>query len=173
MTSIRIYVGTYKKYNEGSLFGRWIDLNDYSDFKELKDEMFNLHKDEEDPEFMIQDFECSEAIKELGLINESYISDEIYNVIEAINNCSYDEEIIESYINCNGVYDSIEEIIEKVEEAYSGEFFSDIEFVQELLESTGDIPENLPNYIHIDWERTARDIMFDYSTDNNHYFRNI
>jgi antirestriction protein len=173
MTSIKIYVGTYRKYNNGSLFGQWIDLNDFSDFEELKNEMFKLHKDEEDPEFMFQDYECSEAIKDLGLINESYLSSDIYNVIEAIENCSYDEEVIESFINSIGTYDTIDEIIEKVEESYSGEYSNDIEFVQELLESTGDIPESLPNYIHIDWESTARDIMYDYSADNNHYFRNI
>jgi antirestriction protein len=173
MTSIKIYVGTYKKYNNGSLFGQWIDLNDFSDFEELKDEMFKLHNDEEDPEFMFQDYECSEAIKDLGLISESYLSNDIYNVIETIENCSYNEEVIESFIKCIGTYDTIEEIIHKVEESYSGEFSNDIEFVQELLESTGDIPDSLPNYIHIDWESTTRDIMYDYSTDNNHYFRNI
>jgi antirestriction protein len=173
MTSIKIYVGTYRKYNNGSLFGQWIDLNDFSDFEELKNEMFKLHKDEEDPEFMFQDYECSEAIKDLGLVSESYLSSDIYNVIEAIENCSYDEEVIESFINSIGTYDTIDEIIEKVEESYSGEYSNDIEFVQELLESNGDIPESLPNYIHIDWESTARDIMYDYSADNNHYFRNI
>jgi antirestriction protein len=173
MTSIKIYVGTYRKYNNGSLFGQWIDLNDFSDFEELNNEMFKLHKDEEDPEFMFQDYECSEAIKDLGLISESYLSSDIYNIIEAIENCSYDEEVIESFINSIGIYDTIDEIIEKVEESYSGEYSNDIEFVQELLESTGDIPESLPNYIHIDWESTARDIMYDYSADNNHYFRNI
>jgi antirestriction protein len=173
MTSIKIYVGTYRKYNNGSLFGQWIDLNDFSDFEELKNEMFKLHKDEEDPEFMFQDYECSEAIKDLGLISESYLSSDIYNIIESIENCSYDEEVIESFINSIGIYDTIDEIIEKVEESYSGEYSNDIEFVQELLESTGDIPESLPNYIHIDWESTARDIIYDYSADNNHYFRNI
>ena len=173
MTSIKIYVGTYRKYNNGSLFGQWIDLNDFSDFEELKNEMFKLHKDEEDPEFMFQDYECSEAIKDLGLISESYLSSDIYNIIEAIENCSYDEEVIESFINSIGIYDTIDEIIEKVEESYSGEYSNDIEFVQELLESTGDIPESLPNYIHIDWKSSTRDIMYDYSADNNHYFRNI
>jgi hypothetical protein len=38
-----------------------------------------------------------------------------------------------------------------------------VDYVQELLEDCGDIPKNLPHYIHIDWERTARDIRVDYS----------
>ena len=31
-----IYVGTYAKYNAGSLFGKWFDLSDFAD----KDEIF-------------------------------------------------------------------------------------------------------------------------------------
>lgn len=57
-----------------------------------------------------------------------------------------------------------------VDEAYSGTWGSDEEFVEELLESTGDIPQ-LPHYIYIDWERTADAIMQDYEEDNGHYFR--
>jgi len=60
-----------------------------------------------------------------------------------------------------------------IEEAYAGQYSSDEEFVQELLEQCGDIPKDLPSYIHIDWESTARDIMLDYSEDNGFYFRNL
>lgn len=59
------------------------------------------------------------------------------------------------------------------DESYQGEFDSDEDFVQQLLEDTGDIPANLPNYIFIDWERTARDVMQDYSEYNGFYFRSI
>lgn len=171
MMNVKIYVGTYKKYNEGSLFGKWLDLENYSNFELLKEEMYKLHKDEENPEFMIQDWECSNIINSLGLINESYISNEIYDVINTITTSNYDEAVIESYINCTSLSYDINEIIEKIEETYSGEFLNDIEFVQSLLEETGEIPNNLPNYIYIDWERTTRDIMMDYFTEGNHYFR--
>jgi hypothetical protein len=40
-------------------------------------------------------------------------------------------------------------------------YFTD--YAQELLEDCGDIPKNLPPYVHIDWEATARDIRVDYS----------
>ena len=36
LSEARVYVGTYNKYNNGSLFGKWLDLSDYSD----KDEFF-------------------------------------------------------------------------------------------------------------------------------------
>lgn len=174
MTNLSVYVGTYNKYNEGSIFGKWIDLSDYSNLSDFYKDIRELHNDEDDPEFMFQDYEASGLIISLGLISECHISSNIFEILDTIEKCGYDEEVIEAYLDCMGYNDEeICEVIEKVGEAYSGEFESDIEFTQNLLESCGDIPENLPSYIHIDWERTARDIMFDYSTSINHYFRNL
>jgi antirestriction protein len=165
-----VYVGTYKKYNEGSSFGKWLNLSNYSDYEELQEAMCKLHKDEQAPEFMFQDYECSNLFKDLGLISECYISEDIYDVANAIDSSNYDLEVLEAFAYCfseNNIYD----IINKVNECYYGEFNHDAGFVQHILEETGDLPE-LPNYIHIDWERTSFDIMMDYSTSNNHYFRN-
>lgn len=52
ISEARIYVGTYAKYNEGSIFGKWLDLSDYSDSEEFYEACRELHKDEEDPELM-------------------------------------------------------------------------------------------------------------------------
>ena len=172
MTNLRIYVGTYQKYNEGSLYGAWLDLEDYSDFEELHEAMRKLHQDEEDPEFMLQDYECLEIIKDLGLISESYISEDIYEVMEAIENSYYDVEVIEAYMYCIGSpSNEIHDILKKVNESYYGEFSSDIGFTEQLLEDTGCVSIDLPSYVHIDWNRTAWHIMMDYTTHNNHYFR--
>ena len=78
----------------------------------------------------------------------------------------FDEEIILAAIACDVQ-------LSDIGEAYQGEHNSDEEFVQQLLEDTGGIPKDLPTYIHINWERTAHDIMMDYSEDNHHYFRNL
>ena len=55
-TTARVYVGTYHKYNSGSLAGAWIDLegHDYNSFLEAARA---IHSDESDPELMFQDFE--------------------------------------------------------------------------------------------------------------------
>ena len=80
-----------------------------------------------------------------------------------------DIEVNEAYISIVGLkYAEAEE----AEEAYQGEWASNKDFVQDLLEETGEIPE-LPFYVYIDWERTARDIMMDYLEDSGHYFRNL
>jgi hypothetical protein len=38
-----------------------------------------------------------------------------------------------------------------------------IDYAQELCEDIGDVPRNLPHYIAIDWEVTARNIRMDYT----------
>jgi len=80
------------------------------------------------------------------------------------------EEAIEAYIRLGN---EVDDKLEDFEESYQGKWDNDEEFVQELLTSTGDLPEELPFYIHIDWETTARDIMMDYSEQDGHYFRNL
>ena len=44
-------------YNNGSLFGAWLDLSDYSDKEDFYEACRELHKDEEDAEYMFQDWE--------------------------------------------------------------------------------------------------------------------
>ena len=81
----------------------------------------------------------------------------------------WDIDAVEAYLNL-GIGD---DDLDNFDEAYQGEWRSDEDFVRELLEGTGGLPENLPSYIHINWEATARDIMMDYSEDNGYYFRSL
>lgn len=67
----RVYVGTYKKYNEGNLNGAWLDLAKYETYQDFMKACRELHKDERDPEYMIQDAEgfpdglsCMESLSE-------------------------------------------------------------------------------------------------------------
>ena len=47
MTTPRIYVGTYAKYNNGSIQGEWLDLDDYTDKSDFIQACLELHDDEE------------------------------------------------------------------------------------------------------------------------------
>lgn len=38
-----------------------------------------------------------------------------------------------------------------------------VDYCKELLEDCGDLPKDLPGYIAIDWEKTADNIMVDYT----------
>lgn len=79
----KIYVGTYKKYNEGSIFGEWLNLSNYNDLEEFYNACKELHKDEHDPEFMFQDYETPDLLKEY--ISESYIDENIFQIAECLN----------------------------------------------------------------------------------------
>lgn len=57
MNNAKIYVGTWNKYNNGNLAGAWLSLADYNTFDELMAVCHKIHKDEKDPEFMVQDCE--------------------------------------------------------------------------------------------------------------------
>lgn len=59
---IRIYVGTYGKYNSGSIAGAWLTLNNFKNESEFWAACRALHKDERDPEFMFQDYELPDML---------------------------------------------------------------------------------------------------------------
>ena len=84
LSEARVYVGTYNKYNNGSLFGKWLDLSDYSGKDEFLEACRELHEDEQDPELMFQDIE---NIPE-ALISESWLSDKFFEFRDAIEKLS-------------------------------------------------------------------------------------
>ena len=88
---------------------------------------------------------------------------------EELIKSGFEEEAIDAYIKL-GI--EADEGVEDFEEAHQGKWIDDEEFVEDLLRGTGDLPE-LPVYIYIDWERTARDVMMDYSEQDGYYFRNL
>ncbi len=73
-----VYVGTYHKYNTGSIAGAWLKLADYKDKNDFIRACRELHRDERDPELMFQD---SENIPS-WMISESSIDAELWNYKE-------------------------------------------------------------------------------------------
>lgn len=57
MSNPRVYVGTYGKYNRGSLGGGWVSLRECKDYRAFLSKCRALHRGERDPEYMIQDSE--------------------------------------------------------------------------------------------------------------------
>ena len=96
LSEARVYVGTYGKYNNGSLFGAWLDLSDYADKEEFYEACRELHKDEEDAEFMFQDYE---NIPE-NLISESWISENFFTLRDAVEDLG-DTEQEAFFVWCN------------------------------------------------------------------------
>jgi hypothetical protein len=79
MCNPRVYVGTYKKYNEGSFAGGWISLAECENYGQFLSKCRNLHKNERDPEFMIQDNEDFPD----GLDCMEWLSEQEFNDVKA------------------------------------------------------------------------------------------
>lgn len=88
------------------------------------------------------------------------------------------ETFLEEYYKSHNdldVFESAYELgisFESVDDCYRGKWNSDEEFAEELVTSIGDLPDNMPSYIVIDWEATASNLMYDYSEYDGHYFNN-
>lgn len=144
----RIYVGTYAKYNNGSIAGAWLDLENFADRDDFLDACRALHKNESDPELMFQDFEGFPR----AFYNESSAPPAaLWDWMELDED---DRELLEVY---QDNVDS-EADIDKTREAFAGKFNSEADWAENFLEDTGGlegVPEHLRNYI--DFEAYGRD----------------
>lgn len=104
-----VYVGTYGKYNGGSIAGKWLKLSKYESKNEFLQACRRLHKDESDPEFMFQDFENIPD----SMVGESFISDEIWKVLAILK--KYDanrQEAFAEWCEANGYEQDLQAIKE-------------------------------------------------------------
>lgn len=162
---MKLYVGTFKKYNNGDLTGAWLDLEDYADLEDFYAACHELHKDEDDPELMFQDYDDGPEF----LYSESApLRGDIYDFIEMDDD---DKEMVEAYIQNVGLTGTISEVIDEARDAHQGQWGSFEEFVEQLYEVNYDIPSHLQGYI--DWKAVARDLRCDYFEVNGHIFRNM
>ncbi len=99
---MKLYVGTYSKYNSGSLFGQWLDLDDYDTKEDFLEACYELHNDEEDPELMFQDCDCENEL-EKEFYSESYIDESYWDYKEALVQSGLEADIVAEYLNLNSL----------------------------------------------------------------------
>ena len=146
-TSPRIYVGTYAKYNDGSIEGAWLDLEDYSGADEFEAACQELHGPG-DHEFMFQDFG---GIPE-GMASESHLSAEFWDWLEMDDD---DKEMLSVYrenVDQSGT-------LEQAQEAYLGTYASPEDWAVGHMNECMRIPGDLANYI--DYKAYARDAGYE------------
>lgn len=170
LSEARVYVGTYNKYNNGSLFGKWLDLSDYSDKDEFLEACRELHKDEEDPELMFQDIE---NIPE-ALISESWLSEKFFELRDAIEKLSETEQeaffVWCDHHNSDISEEDADDLVSSFEDEYQGEYKDEEDYAYEIVEECYDLPEFAKTYF--DYEKFARDLfMCDYWFDDGFVFR--
>ena len=169
-TSPKIYVGTYAKYNDASLFGKWIDLSEYDDYDSFVEVCKALHKDEADPEFMIQDFEGFPK----SLYYESGLpSEERFNLIKEISELDEDEQEALTAFSDNQEYED-SDLIDAFRDSYRGKWDSKKDYAENLAEELGyfDILEKAGIPVaYFDAESFARDLFIDgYWEHSGHVF---
>jgi len=133
-----VYVGTFAKYNAGSIGGAWLKLDDYTDREEFLEACAKLHSDESDPELMFQDFENFPE----KFYSECDISDELFEFLEMDED---DRQIVELF------WDNVDDSAsaESALEAYQGCHDSEEDWAWEVLEDWGilaRIPEQYQCY---------------------------
>lgn len=160
--TMQIYVGTYAKYNDGNLFGKWLYLENYVDRDEFYKACAELHADEEDPEFMFQDWE---GIPD-GMVSESHVDPECWTLLDAYE--KYDEDAVKAYCYCFGWWNESD-----FNDRYRGTFDSWEHMAEELLDETGELGE-IPAHLryYFDYKKYANDLRIggDFTEHDGHYF---
>lgn len=143
----KVYVGTYHKYNNGSIDGDWLDLSEYSSKQDFLEACAELHKDENDPELMFQDWEDIP----LQLIGESYIDEKTWDWLELSESERQTVALYLDEIDCDAP-------IETALECYDGEHDSEQDWARDYWDQSG-LVSQLPDYAqnYIDYDQFARD----------------
>lgn len=147
----KLYVGTYAKYNAGSIAGKWLDLEDYPDRDAFLTACRELHKDEADPELMFQDFEGFPR----ALYSESYADPKIWAWLELDEDDRELLEVYQEHVNADAD-------IEEARDAFAGTFDSAEDWAEQFIDECGmldSMPENLRGYF--DYKAYARDAGFE------------
>ena len=164
---MKIYVGTYAKYNNGSIYGKWLDVTDYANKDKFLAACLELHKDESNPELMFQDWE---DIPEC-FISECGVSKSLWEYAELSDD---EKTLIEDYIYVMSIsINDKTDISVLLSDAEEARFCHVDDFDECVTESFIDgyaIPEHVQNYL--DFERIIKDASFDYTQGENYYFYN-
>ena len=167
-----VYVGTYGKYNSGSLRGAWLDLTAFADYDEFLAVCRFLHRDEVSPEFMAQDF--TDFPREF--YTEGFMSEREFDVIQEFAKLDDDErEAFEVFVAAFGSSKDDCSIFDDFREAYQGKWDSEEDFAEFIVDECGMLhgtPDFVKNYF--DYKAFARDLFIDdYYFDSGFVFRRM
>ena len=160
-----IYCGTYHKYNNGSLDGAWLELEAFDSYEEFYEICALLHDDEEDPEFMFQDYQGFPS----EWYDESDMEESFDKIIEYCQMTEDEREAFDAYYECTGDDDRAQ-----FEERYRGQYDSEEDFAEELIAERYDLDRMMGSLSsYFDYEAYARDLfMTDFTFWDGYVFSN-
>jgi len=166
----KLYCGTYGKYNNGSIAGKWMDMTEYEDAEEFFKACAELHKDEHDPEFMFQDFECFPE----NLYSESMGTKDVEAIIEYAKLDEEQRELAADFAEATGESFGTY-TIEQMEDALM--FTADDSSYMDIAEQYGyyckesgliEVPDHIEGYFN--FKSYGEDMMQDMSEHNGKVF---
>ena len=165
LDEVKIYVGTYEKYNNGSIFGEWLTLGDYENAEEFYNACRELHADETEPEFMFQDWDITEEFRDF--ISECGINENLFLLNDLDPETA---KIVLAYAEYMGELTA--ERITEAQEKFIGEFNTLTELAEYFIDDLGllDIPDDLRYYF--DFEKYGESLSYDLTECGNYYFYN-
>ena len=125
-------------------------------------------EDGDEMDFTVNDDNVKIKITDYDEVPSSYANEkDVWEFAEAFAECEQKIEVVEAALYCGVSADDIDE-------AYQGEYKDDQEFAMETADSMGAVDKNANWPMNcIDWEYAAKELMYDYSDHNGHYFRNF
>ena len=155
-----LYVGTYSKYNSGSIKGAWVDLEDFAGDRDgFYQRCAEIHADEVDPEFMFQDYQCLPC----AFYCESNAPEELFDWLELDDD---DRELLEKYADATG-YDIDDIDIDAARDCFIGRYDSGADAAEQMTNE--EVLGKIPDWVVIDWAATWHcNLRHDYNTTENH-----
>lgn len=134
-----VFVSTYGKYLNGSLKGEWVDLTKFDTYDEFMRYLRELHSDERDPEFMMQDFEGYPS----SWYYEGGMDRETFNKIKDYYNAFADDDEKRQAFEAYAGYFGDEASVEDFEDRYLGTHEDEYSYIDELIENGAIDPQEL------------------------------
>lgn len=156
---------TYKDYETEFEFDPYNDCNDLDGLKDIAVE--KLKEEIEDDEIEIEASDIQVEITDFDEVPvgwQNYVEKtDLWEFAEAFAECEQDIDVVEAALYLG---------VTQIDEAYQGSYKDDEDFARETAEQLGAIDRkaNWPQNC-IDWETAAKELMYDYSEHNGHYFR--
>ena len=142
----KIYIACLASYNNGILYGKWIDANQSSEELEIEIQEILAESPMADAEeWAIHDYDDFDDLRLSEYESLETISQVAENIVE------HGELFIEAYKYTN----SVDETIEMLNDRFIGYYDSVVDYAEEITDIST-VPQHLQYYI--DFESMARDI---------------
>jgi hypothetical protein len=145
---MRVYMGTYAKYNNGNLSGAWLKLSNYADWDDFMAAAHKLHSDEKHPELMAQDWEGPDwAICEYGVAQEAWK----YMALDD------GEQAIVAHL-CSNRHVALGDALDQLQDGDFRVYHGALDcYAHEYFEDCYDLPKEVQQYLDLDGY--ARDLI--------------